>query len=214
MQQAFLNPLFGFNRKIALRLTPFFLKTPLRPNHVTTLSLVAGVLAGYLFSYGRHDFFIYGAAFLQLSYILDNCDGEVARAKGMISELGMWYDYVSDLLVEMALWVGLAVGTIRQGFDSKFAYILLGLAITGSVLNFGRVVVERAGKKRKPVPEPQNAGPLVSATNLLRDDGDPTIFIWLFAILGYPGYMLFFGTIYIHFLWALSLFKPWQKDLR
>src|SRR3989344_4782763 len=98
-----METLLGLNRRIADAFVPLLVRTPLRPNHVTTLSLVSGPFAAWLLSLGSRKWMLAGALTLQFSFILDNCDGTLARLKSMQSALGMWYDYAADLAVELAL---------------------------------------------------------------------------------------------------------------
>src|SRR4051812_34194272 len=90
----------GFNRRIALGLAPHLARTPLTPNHWTSAALLCGLFSAFLFSRGSQAALLCGAFFFQVYSILDNCDGAVARIKGLSSRFGMWYDFVSDLIVD------------------------------------------------------------------------------------------------------------------
>ena len=194
--------LFTFNRKIAdAFFVPFFMKTPLRPNHITALSLMSGVLAGWVVSGGSRSDFLVGAFFLQLSFILDNCDGSVARLKNMRSVSGMWLDFTADLIVDFAFWVGLAAAAISRGEMVFHVASLFAAAGAGSLINFWRVsqrrLKEKTGKK-----ESSTKHPFLSAAHALGNDGDPSILVWAFALFFQPIQLLFFGAVYVHFLWV------------
>lgn len=57
---------------------------------------------------GRHAF-LAGALLLQLKTLLDNADGQLARATGRVSDVGRYLDSESDLLVDAAVFAGLGV---------------------------------------------------------------------------------------------------------
>lgn len=87
------------------------LGTRVRPNHLTGLRLVTGLLAAGLFATG--SFALAGLSFT-LSALLDRADGELARLGGMATPLGHRLDLACDFLVTVALFIGLGAG-LRQG---------------------------------------------------------------------------------------------------
>ncbi|MCG3176688.1 MAG: hypothetical protein MOGMAGMI_01647 [Candidatus Omnitrophica bacterium] len=194
-----LSSIFTYNRAIASRLSPLLARTSLRPNDVTLLSLAAGLVCAWCMSLGTRAAMLSGALFLHLSFILDNCDGQIARIKNMQSRFGMWLDYVCDLLVDMALWVGLALGAVRGGVTPAI-YGIAALACAGSAMNFGRVVYFRAHR-----PAPARPGSVRQVIDTMSDDGDPSALVWLMAVIGYPGYLLLFGCAYIYFIWFFGI---------
>lgn len=189
-----MNRLFTFNRAIAVRLAPLLAAAGFTPNAVTLLSLASGVTGASFFSRGSRKELLLGALFLHLFYVLDNCDGAVARIRSMQSEFGRWFDYVSDLLVELCLWTGLAVATHARGFEWAFA--AAGIAAAGSIANFLRVVRMRGA--------PASSGrrhAFSETMKVLGDDGDPSLLAWALAAAGYPGWFLAAGALYVNFLW-------------
>jgi phosphatidylglycerophosphate synthase len=72
------------------------------PNKVTTLSVVAGVIAAVLFILHWN----YAAVVLLiLSGMSDSLDGTLARVTGDISDVGAAWDIVGDRIVELAVFV-------------------------------------------------------------------------------------------------------------
>ena len=200
-----MQSLFTFNRKIADRFfVPFLIRTPLRPNHITSLSLFSGVAAAGFISHGSRPHLLTGAFFLQLSFILDNCDGAIARLKSMRSSFGMWFDFVADLAVDFALWTSLAVAALHyQKAQPTWVFPALTLALTGSLIHFLKVVRNRLkGATGKEVLETSN--PFLSAAYTLGHDGDPSLLVWILAAIGNPTYFLLLGAFYVHFLWIFE----------
>ena len=97
-----------FHRPLAARLVPILLKTPITPNQVTLLSGITGVLAGVTIAMGatRPHLRLVSAGLLLFSVVLDCCDGQLARARGVSSTTGAILDGVADYLVGAAMAIG------------------------------------------------------------------------------------------------------------
>lgn len=199
---------FQWNRKISSRLTPVLARSPITPNQITTLSLVAGFAAAYFLSYGNRPGMLAGAFFLQSAFILDNCDGGVARLKSMQSQLGMWYDLTADVFVDFAVWTGLAFG-MRAAGSGRAGFWLAAGACAGSLINYGRVAIGRlkgsSGKETPPAAEKFYSKIL----HVLSHDGDPSLLVWLLAAIGNPFYLLAAGACYINLIWIFAVLKKW-----
>jgi hypothetical protein len=124
----------------------------------------------------------------------------------------MWYDYVADLVVDFALWIALAAGTLAQGVHAP-AYALAALACAGSAANFLRVVAVR-GRPAEERALPEGAGVWARSLAVLGGDGDPSVFVWVLAAAGYPGWFLLFGCIYVNVLWIHGTFAAGAAALR
>ena len=83
---------------------------PLRvpPPAVVLANAAAGLLAAFAIARGE---LILAALLLQLKTLLDNADGQLARASGRISVLGRYLDTEADIVVNAALFAGLASAT-------------------------------------------------------------------------------------------------------
>ena len=95
-------------RPISIRLTWLLVRTPVSANQVTILQVIVGIIGAVLLGYGQ---FILGAVFLQFGYILDLCDGEVARWKHQESKAGNYLDLIGHRIVTPAMFFGLGIGT-------------------------------------------------------------------------------------------------------
>jgi phosphatidylglycerophosphate synthase len=96
------------HRPLAYAFVALVYRTPITPNQVTFMSLVAGFLAGVCFVVGTPSSMVLGGALLWSSAILDGADGILARAKRMFSDVGRAIDGVTDAAV--------AVMTVFTGF--------------------------------------------------------------------------------------------------
>lgn len=127
--------LFPLIRQISYRVTPVLVATPLTANHVTAISLVVGLSAAWHFSLGGFVNSLIGAGLFLSCYILDNCDGEIARIKGQSSEFGDKFDTFVDWVVHAAFFVALGVGYADQ--TGQRIWLWLGLAGgLGSSINY------------------------------------------------------------------------------
>ena len=102
--------LFPLIRHISLRTTPMLLKTTLTANQVTFISMLLGLTAAGLFAQGDFKTQFAGSLVFFMSYLLDNCDGEIARAKKQISKTGQMFDSFVDWVVHAAFFIGLGWG--------------------------------------------------------------------------------------------------------
>lgn len=116
------------HRPLAARLIPLLVRTPITPNQVTLLSGFTGILAGVCLALGatRPVMCLVSGALLFLSVVLDCCDGQLARAKGISSTTGAILDGIADYLVGIALAIGASYFMVMYYHSLWFA--LLGLA--------------------------------------------------------------------------------------
>lgn len=96
------------------------------PNQVTTVSLGIGVLASIAFATGARAGLIAGAILLQIAFMTDCVDGQLARYTRTFSRLGAWLDSIFDRTKEYAVFAGLAIGASRTGDP---AWVLAGSAL-------------------------------------------------------------------------------------
>ncbi|MDH5748914.1 MAG: CDP-alcohol phosphatidyltransferase family protein [Rhodospirillales bacterium] len=104
------DTLFPMVRHLSYRVTPALAKTPISANQVTSLSLVCGLVCNGMFLVGETAWGIVGALFFVVTYILDNCDGEIARLKDQCSAFGMRYDSFVDWIVHSSFFPALGIG--------------------------------------------------------------------------------------------------------
>ncbi len=101
-------------------------RTPVTPNHLTTLRMVTALAAAACLAVGPEFWRYVGAVLFLLSGILDRADGELARLTGRSSPGGHLFDLVSDGVSNVAIFVGLGVG-LRDGSFGTWA-VVMGIA--------------------------------------------------------------------------------------
>ncbi len=115
------------NRKCSAFLTRGFLRLGWSPNTITVLSMIVGLLAAALFVPGSFELALLGAVLLQLSVIIDCCDGEVARLTFSESKFGQELDIWADNIVHIVLFAAIACGAFLHGpWEHTHLPLLLG----------------------------------------------------------------------------------------
>ncbi len=104
-----------------------FAKTRLQPNHITSLSLAAGLLGAASYAEGTVAAMNLGALLYALSIFLDHCDGELARLTRRMSAFGHAYDRAVDLIVKLAIFSGMGLG-LGQGSMGTPAIVMGAIA--------------------------------------------------------------------------------------
>lgn len=99
-----------WDQKLARILAKPLVRTPVHPNHITTLGLLIGLAAAWLFSLGDRDAANWAAALFVLAAFLDHVDGELARLAGKTSRFGHYYDHVVSGITYTAGFIGIGIG--------------------------------------------------------------------------------------------------------
>src|SRR4051812_18367612 len=79
---------------IAIRLTRFLANhTSITPNQITVGSIALGAFSAGCFALATPGWLALGALFYHLSFVLNCCDGKIARLKGSGTLFGLWLDF-------------------------------------------------------------------------------------------------------------------------
>jgi hypothetical protein len=113
------------------------------PNHVTLFALFLGVLASVCFLIASPLFMILGALLVQLSFIVDCMDGQLARYRQQFSALGAWLDRIADRVKDFLYFFSLALGFFlkhRHALNPNDLYKLSGSATINHInYHFGAI---------------------------------------------------------------------------
>ncbi|MBT5753291.1 MAG: CDP-alcohol phosphatidyltransferase family protein [Rhodospirillaceae bacterium] len=127
---------FPIIRHLSRRLTPVLLRLPISANQITLLSLVVGIWPAWLLSTGTYDAGIQASFVLLLTYILDHCDGEVARAKNQASDFGANFDSFVDWVVHSLFFAGLGYGQALVRGEKVWFWLGIAAALGASINYF------------------------------------------------------------------------------
>lgn len=111
------------------------------PNLITVASFLIGVVAAVCFAIGEPLYLIIGGVLVQLSFITDCMDGQLARYRQQFSDFGAWLDRVSDRVKDFLYFVSLAYGYYRihgdpYSSETVEAWLIWPLAMTASFAIF------------------------------------------------------------------------------
>lgn len=138
--------LFPLIRHLSVRVTPALLRLSVSANIVTTASLFAGLSACWYFAQGTWVDSLIGTGLFVICYILDNCDGEVARARNQCSSFGREYDTFVDWLVHSAFFACLGWGVTAQTGEAYWFWFGLFGALGGTINYLIAIIVTLRGK--------------------------------------------------------------------
>src|SRR5262249_19968181 len=139
------------DRAVSIRLSRGLVQTRITPHVVTGLSLALGLAGAGVLAAGGRWMAVVGAALLWLSAILDGCDGEVARLKGLASPTGARLDTITDHLTHLATFSAIALHLHRArphlAWGLPAGAMLAG--VVGSMLTVARVVNRQEPGRRR-----------------------------------------------------------------
>jgi phosphatidylglycerophosphate synthase len=96
------------------QLTKFFYYTNVTPHQVILFSMIFGITASYLIIQPVKLYAIAGAVLLFYKNVLDKVDGSLARAKGLDSRRGRFYDSISDFIVTLTSFSAITYHLYKQ----------------------------------------------------------------------------------------------------
>lgn len=205
---------------LSIRLVYLIRNTNISPNQLTILSLIIALVGCFSFALGFQSARIIGLVLVQVSYVFDCADGQLARYKSQYSPIGGWLDQVADRVKEFAIYFSLAYGVSR--FQTE-----LSLWMWALVALFGLYLLEYYGQIGKSLPTtPLQAKPSDAATASEQPTGDTFAKLQGFRswipfrgfIIGeqYFAMLVFivFGTVHAFFVFVavlsvlMSIYRP------
>ncbi len=125
------------NRRISKLISSKLVKTGITPNQVSLFAFMLMVISSILFASGRWTFLVIGGMLVQISSIIDGCDGEIARLKFQMSRYGSFLDSTLDRYADFLVIFGLAYGYWRLHED--FMVWILGFFALIGVFAFSYI---------------------------------------------------------------------------
>lgn len=122
------------NRSISIKISELFLKTKITPNQISLMSFITSFIGALFFYVGEYIFLIIGGILVQLSSIIDGCDGEVARLKLIQTKYGGWFDAVLDRYADAIIIFGMIHGHWIL-YNNLIIWTIGFAALVGSFLN-------------------------------------------------------------------------------
>jgi len=133
--RALLRPDLGWvarhlNKPVSFWVTRRLLcRSPLRPNHVTLLAGLLGLLGCWILSHGGRIGVAFGLLLVHGQSVLDGCDGELARVRFQQSAVGEWLDTIVDEVLNFSILVSVGAALRGAGHPVAAALAWVGAAM-------------------------------------------------------------------------------------
>lgn len=114
-----------------------------RPDVVTFVGTV-GVSAGAIAFFARGHFFV-GALVITAFVFSDLLDGQIARARGIVSVWGAFWDSALDRVADAAVFGSLVMWYAGDGHSLPLAGAALGALVGGSITSYVKARAESLG---------------------------------------------------------------------
>jgi choline kinase/phosphatidylglycerophosphate synthase len=102
------------NRRLSVPLSALLVRTPVTPTQISLGSFFIALVGAAFFTVDQLWASIVAACLVQLSSVIDGCDGEVARLRHLATSRGAWVDTMldryADTAIVMAITLGYAAG--------------------------------------------------------------------------------------------------------
>lgn len=122
-------------RPLAFLLVKAIQRTRITPNQITLFSILVGVAAGIGFGTGAPSLVAVGAALYTLSVVLDCADGQLARLKKNGTRMGRLLDGMTDYIVGMAVYLGVAFGLQPAGWRGGLWWLMVAAAAASNIFH-------------------------------------------------------------------------------
>ena len=131
--------MFRFIRMISIYFTWLLIQTRCKPNTITIIGVIFGVMSGVMFFFG---FVGTALTLVTLAVIADFSDGEVSRFHGTTSKEGTYLDNIHHFVVQPFFMAGIVLWSfegnnnhffLAAGMVSVINSIILTLAISSAV---------------------------------------------------------------------------------
>ena len=117
-------------RKLSFYITWLFIKMGISADGATYLSISVGLLGCVLLAIGHYPTLVGGAILINIWYLLDCVNGNIARYQRVVSDYGEFVDDTSGYLMYALVFTGLGIGIYRHTDNSLAA--MLSLLSNGS----------------------------------------------------------------------------------
>ena len=148
-----------FFRPLAHLVVMVLLPLRVRPTALVVFHTCLGIYSGVLIAQGH---WLWAAWLIQVKTVLDNADGQLARASGMTSEIGRYADTEGDLLVNAALLMGIGAAT-GQLLLAVVAFVVLTVFLS-SDFNLEYLYKRERGEVFRPQPDSSRENQFVLKT--------------------------------------------------
>jgi phosphatidylglycerophosphate synthase len=120
-------------RMMSRATTPKLAAIGMTPNQATAMGMISGLVAAACFAFGTPWVQALGAVLFALATLLDYCDGELARMRGMGSKFGAYFDDFVDWIVHAALFLAIGYHAMNEGGNAIWMWLGAAAALGGTI---------------------------------------------------------------------------------
>ena len=189
------------NRPLSTRLSKLLVRTGVTPNQITVLSFLISLVGSALLFLGSYAAGAVGGVLLQVASVVDGCDGEVARLKGMTTPRGAWLDTMLDRYADLAMTLAIVAAHAKH-FPGPLSWIAGMVAATGFIL-VSYVTKEFALRHRRDYPH--------DFLGRIKHRDLRVLVISVGAVVGLAFEALLFVGVLSHAVVAGIMVRGWQR---
>jgi phosphatidylglycerophosphate synthase len=112
------------SRRVSRFISRRLVLTRVTPNQITLAGASMGMIGAFLLSWASYWPKVIGSLLFLFCIIVDGVDGEIARLKLKATPFGHLLDVVTDNIVHIAIFSGIALGLYRDSDDPGYLHIL------------------------------------------------------------------------------------------
>ena len=116
-------------RRVSAHITKHVVNTSITPNQISLFGIILGIVGGVCYGTASLAGAVVGSILIQLWYLSDCVDGEVARYKKQFSDEGIFLDAMGHHMVSFIAMVGFSIGLYREHREF-WLIVACGLFIT------------------------------------------------------------------------------------
>jgi phosphatidylglycerophosphate synthase len=114
----------NFDRRISRFISKRLVHMRITPNQITLTGMTIGLIGAFFLSLPGYWVQLMGALLFLFCVIMDGVDGEIARLKLKETRFGHYLDVVTDNIVHLAIFVGIAFGLYHDTGNEIYLYAL------------------------------------------------------------------------------------------
>ena len=188
------------NRPLSTRLSKHLARTPVTPNQITVASFLISLIGAGFLAAGGYLMGALGGLLIQAASVVDGCDGEVARLKGIATPRGAWLDTMLDRYADLVITLAIVTAYTRlvPGLLPLIAGIVAG---TGFIL-VSYVTKEFALRHQRDYPH--------NFLDRIKHRDLRVLTIAVGAVLGFPFEALLLAGVISHALVVGIMVRGWR----
>jgi len=189
-ENVWVNP---FSGRVAWLFTWLFINLGLSANQVTALSFAAGVASALALLTDALPLAASAFVLFRLHQIFDVSDGEVARYRGQVSRLGVFWDQIMHAVVYPLVLVCLALGRLNSGAE----LVMAAFAMAGMIGKTTDLAIKNAYYRVLHAAGPDKSGEMVPQSAPSHSGKLRLLLIAVLHLAGFEGLLFFYALAYL-----------------